>query len=420
VSYLFLFRAYPDVDHISPLAWKLLKEGEEVHAVVARGYDADADHHLRLLQKYERFHLHRARSLVHATLPWAILTVARCRARVVAVEWGPGPRADNRFSWRGFVAVLRRLAGSVRSAARRDPAQLRSNFVLAAWLLGRAAVCLPHGLSIKLDNLIVFGEQAERFERESRIDWDDRNRFAAYVLNTEHHRRWQLDHAGGDPAIVQAWGSLRWSPEWFQINRNLAPTFRWPDPSADRLKVLFMVPKWRNRTNADAARELVKRMQELDFVSLAIKGHPRKEGAADPLRVDPGIDWGRIHDLSAIDSVALIAASDVVIDVGSSIGIEAVMQGKALVNPSYVHRIHTLFDSIEGSCVRASSPEEVVNYLRAHAAGTPHRVPGEAYSELLRRAVYADRKQPFDVLGLYATRVKALAGTAAEAGYPNN
>jgi hypothetical protein len=332
----------------------------------------------------------------------------------VAVEWGDGPRADRRLSLRGLVAIVRRLGGSLRSAARRDPGQLRSNFVLAAWLLGRPAVSLPHGLSIKLD-MIVFGEQTERFEREGRIDWSDRNRFAAFVLNTEHHRRWQLDHAGGDPAVVQAWGSLRWSPEWFQINRRIAPAFHWPAAEEDRLKVVFMVPKWRNLASPDAARELVRRMQELDFVSLAVKGHPRKEGASDPLHADPDIDWERIHDLSGIDSVPLIAASDVVIDVGSSIGIEAVMQGKALVNPTHLHGIRTLFDSIEGSCVRADSADEVIRYLHAHRGGDAHRMPGEAYAELLRRAVYADREQPFDVLGLYATRVRALA-RAADAG----
>jgi len=415
MSYLFLFRAYPDVDHMSPLAWKLLEEGEEVHVVVSHGFDADADHHLDLLRGYERFHLHRAGSLLHATLPWAVWVVARHRAKLVAVEWGDGPRADRRLSLQGLVAIVRRLAGSLRSAAQRDSGQVRSNFVLAAWLLGRPAVCLPHGLSIKLDNMIVFGEQGERFEREGRIDWTDRNRFAAFVLNTEHHRRWQLDHAGGDPAVVQAWGSLRWSPEWFQINRRIGPAFKWPEAGEDRLKVVFMVPKWRNRASPDAARELMRRMQELDFVSLAVKGHPRKEGAPDPLRADPDIDWERIHDLSEIDSVPLIAASDVVIDVGSSIGIEAVMQGKALVNPTHLHGIHTLFDSIEGSCVRVDSADGVIRYLRAHRDGDAHRMPGEAYAELLRRAVYADSDQPFDVLGLYATRVRALA-RATDAG----
>lgn len=409
MSYLFLFRAYPDIDHLGPLVWKLLEDGEEVHGVVSPGYDPEGDHHLRFLCGYERFHLHEARGLFRSTLPWAVALLARHRVRLVAVEWGDGPPAPRPLSPTGLRPLLRRLVGSVLKAYRRDPGEVRTNFVVAAWLLRRRLVSLPHGLSIKTENLIVFGRQAERFEREGRIDWADRNRFDAYVLNTEHHRRWHLDHAGGDPDVMEAWGSLRWAPEWFELNRRIAPPFAWPD-AGDRLKVVFMVPKWRNRASPEAARELVRRMQELDFVSLAVKGHPRKTaGSADPLYDDPEIDWSRIYDVADVDSVPLIGAADVVIDVGSSIGIEAVMQGKVLVNPSHLHEIRTLFDSIEGSCVRADSAAEVVDYLRAHAAGDRHEVPGEAYAELLRRAVYADRDEPFDVLDLYASRVRALA-----------
>ena len=413
MSYLFLFRAYPDIDHLGPLVWKLLEEGEEVHAVITPGYDPTSDHHLGFLSRYERFHIHEAEGWWRGTFGWALTLLASRRVRVVGVEWGHGPRAAPRFSPRGLVAIVRRLVASMLKAGRRDPNQMRTNFVLAAWLLGRPLVCLPHGLSIKLENLIVFGEQAERFEREGQIDWSDRNRFAAYVLNTEHHRRWHLDHAGGDPAVMETWGSLRWAPEWFELNRRMSPPFEWPAWEADRVKVVFMVPKWRNRASPEAACELLRRMQELDFVSLAVKSHPRKEGAADPLHADPGIDWERIHDVSAVDSVPLIAASDVVIDVGSSIGIECVMQGKVLVNPSHLHGMRTLFDSIEGSCVQADTADEVVDYLRAHAAGDSHEVPEEAHAELLRRAVYGDRDEPFDVIALYAGRIRALARAVA-------
>jgi hypothetical protein len=70
-------------------------------------------------------------------------------------------------------------------------------------------------------------------------------------------------------------------------------------------------------------------------VSLALKAHPRPAaGGADLLRADPEIDWDAIHDVTPVDSVSLIRAADVVIDVGSSIGIETVMQGKVLVNPT--------------------------------------------------------------------------------------
>jgi hypothetical protein len=278
---------------------------------------------------------------------------------------------------------------------------------VAARLMGVPTVCLPHGLNIKLDAAAT--RQAQQLLAEKPYDWRDRNRFAAYVLNTEHHRQWHLDYAMGDPDVLETWGSLRWAPEWFERNRAIAPAYEWPGGEG-RLKVIFMVPKWQKRVDGDAVIELVAALQALDFVSLAVKGHPRPEdGSADPLRADARIDWSRVTDASDRDSVSLIAAADVVIDIGSSIGIETLMQRKVLVNPTYLHELTTFFDQVEDSCVVARSANEVVSYLRSHAAGAPHEVPPEAYDEILRRGVYASKDRPFDVLSLYARRVSGLA-----------
>jgi hypothetical protein len=421
VSYAFVFRAYPDVDHMAPLAWKLLEEGEEVHALISPGYRPRGDYRLHFLRRYPRFHLHEVRpaeqpargprraagsvrAIVRGSLPYAVWFVASRRVRVVAVEWGYGlvEGYERLRSPAGVLAVARSLAGSI--ARMRDPYQLRTNFIVASRLLGRACVCLPHGLNIKLDAGIR-GDQPD----VPAYDWRDRNRFTVHVLNTEHHRQWLLKHAMGDPAVTQTWGSLRWAPDWFELNRGLAPPYDWP-AAAGELRVVFMVPKWGNRVDAGAVIALVKRLQQLAFVSLAVKGHPRpKDGSADPLRSHPELDWGRIRDATGADSVSVIAAADVVIDVGSSIGIEAVMQQKTLVNPSYLHRLTTLFDEVPGSCVVAASDDELVAYLEGHAAGRPHHATEAAYSELMRRAVYGSQPEPFDVIDTYYQRVRDLA-----------
>ncbi|MFL5883553.1 MAG: hypothetical protein ACJ77M_00645 [Thermoleophilaceae bacterium] len=416
MSYLFVFRAYPDVDHMVPLAWRLLEDGEEVHAIVSPGLDASADHHLDHIAGYSNLHLKQiepkgggrlARIGAHlrSTLPYALGYVLRHRVQLVAVEWGYGlPDGYDRLaSPRGLVALARSLAGSILHGG--DPRQVRNSFVVAARVLGRARVCLPHGLNVKLDAITTNESLASG---RNGFDWRDRNRFSAYVLNTASHREFFLDHAAGDPEVMQVWGSLRWAPEWVEVNRRLAPTFEWPEDGRDRLKVTLMVPKWRNRVNKEEAVALVKRLQALDFVSLALKHHPRPQ-ATDPLREDPDVDWKRIHDVTKVDSVSLIDASDVVIDVGSSIGVEVLMQGKVLLNPHYCHQLTTIFDEVPGSCVVAESEEAVVSYLESHAAGNPHVVPPDAHAEILRRTVFASSDEPFDVLGLYSERVRALA-----------
>jgi hypothetical protein len=431
MSYAFVFRAYPDVDHMVPLVWRLLEEGEQVHGIVSPGYDHRGDYRLRFLSRYPRFQLHEiqppaagagrvatavvaARGSIRWTLPWTLAFMARRNVTLVAVEWGFGLREgyDRLGSPRGALAVLRSVAGSLRRV--RDPQQVRANFIVAARLLRRPTLCLPHGLSIKLGLRRDGGKLLA-----GPYDWRDRNRFAAYVLNTEHHREWFIERAQGDPEVVQTWGSLRWAPEWFELNRELAPAFTWPSEpwrrtngGPPRLKVAFMVPKWANHVDREATLELVKRLQAVDEISLSIKGHPRREdGSADPLRDDSDIDWTRIHDVTNADSVSVIAAADVVVDVGSSIGIEVVMQRKVLVNPSYIHDFWTFFDEVADSCVVAGSADDVVRYLLAHVSGSPHEVSASAYAELLRRGVYGSRNEPYDVIGAYCERVRALART---------
>jgi len=110
----------------------------------------------------------------------------------------------------------------------------------------------------------------------------------------------------------------------------------------------------------------------------------------------------------------VIAAADVVIDVGSSIGNrgrDAAQDPGQPVVPA--PGLTTLFDEVPGSCVVATSADELAAYLRAHAAGRPHHATEAAYSELMRRAVYGSRPEPFDVIDTYYQRVRDLAVTPA-------
>lgn len=280
-------------------------------------------------------------------------------------------------------------------------------------MLGVPTVCLPHGLNIKLDP--ISSEELTEMFANGTLDFSDRNRFTAYVLDSERHRRMHIDMAHGDPEVMQTWGSLRWAPDWFEVNRRLAPPFAWPQDGDGLVRVVFMVPKWRNRVHVTAAVELVRRLQAVEGISLAIMGHPRSRGDdSDPLRAAADVDWERIHDLTGLNSVSVIRESDVVIDIGSSIGLEVVFQGKVLINPAYVHELQTLFDSLDGAAVTASDADEVVAYLERHVSGAPHELPASVRDELLREAVYGSR-DPFDVLELYYRRVRALAAEKARA-----
>lgn len=405
---------------MAPLAWRLLEEGETVHAVMSGPYDVAGDHRIALLRGYPRFRLHELRPAgedaspwrrivgrARVTVPYALFMLRRHRVRLVAVEWGYGlpPAYDRLGSPAGVVAVVRSFA---RSLVHGDGSQQpRVSFIVAARLLGVPTVGLPHGISIKLDPMP--NDEIAALNARGELDFSDRNRFAAYVMDSEHHRRMHVDYARCDPDITQTWGSLRWAPDWFDVNRRLAPPFQWPGEPGKRVKVVFMVPKWVNRVDAPAAVALVRRLQDIDGISLAVMGHPRSRGNdGDPLRSDPGIAWDRLHDLTGLNSVSVIREADVVIDIGSSIGIEVVLQDKVLLNPAYLHDIETLFDSVPGAAVTAANADEVVAYLERHVEGRRHVLGDGARAELLRLTVYGEH-EPFDVGALYYRRLSELA-----------
>ena len=114
----------------------------------------------------------------------------------------------------------------------------------------------------------------------------------------------------------------------------------------------------------------------------------------NPLASSTAIDWDRVPDVTGVNSVSLIEACDVVVDVGSSIGIEVLMQGKTLVNPTYIHELTTLFDTVEGAAVVAHSADEVVEYLERTRPARRTGPPTSAYDELMRLAVYGSRPAP--------------------------
>lgn len=424
MSYVFVFRASPDIDHMAPVAWKLLEEGEPVHAVLSSGLQPDGDHRIELLRCYPRFRLHRSRS----TLLWAMLLLRRTRASLLAVEWGFGlPASYDAFPRpAGLWAAMRSLVRSVLKGGR-DSRQIRLNFTSAAALLRVPTVCLPHGLNITHGLEFTTEPRKELVPTLDDIEphWESRNRFAAYVFNTEHHRRWHLEHRRGDAAVMQTWGSVRWSPEWFELNRRLAPEFTWPEPADGRVRLAFMLPRWKRGPDGaiewggdgapdvagDHVIELVRRLHTLPDVSLAVAAHPRSTTEADPIHNDASIDAARIHDVTGTNSVSLIAAADVVIDAGSSIGLEVVLQKKVLVVASFLYAQKTLFDAIPGACVLAEDVEQAVTYVRAHASGSPQRPRPEALEELMRRAIYGDRSAPFDVLDEYVRRMRELSST---------
>ena len=124
----------PDLDHMTPLAWKLLEEGETVHAVVSPELAAPATTGSSCCAAYPRFHLHAAPAAwaVRARrCPTRCALLARQRVRCVGVEWGYGPAGRVRpaaLARAGCWPCCARSVGSLSPASATSTRRARSSW----------------------------------------------------------------------------------------------------------------------------------------------------------------------------------------------------------------------------------------------------------------------------------------------------
>ncbi len=300
---------------MAPLAWKLLEEGEEVHAVISPGYDPRRRPPPGAAARATpRFHLHelwpRRRRVRRRCGPHAAL-------RAGAAAAPPRPRRRRRVGLRPADGLrppaLRRrrrsrcCAASSRSLRPRSSAtrsRPRANFIVAARLLrppDRLPAARPERQARPApptsvgEALATGGPLTGATATASPPTSSTPSTTAAATSTTPRATR----------EVMQTWGSLRWAPEWFELNRTLAPPFDWPEPPRPAEGRASWSPSGATACTPTRPSSCVRRLQALDFVSLAVKGHPRpSDGQRRPAARRPRRSTGtRIHDVSGVDSV---------------------------------------------------------------------------------------------------------------------
>jgi hypothetical protein len=138
---------------------------------------------------------------------------------------------------------------------------------------------------------------------------------------------------------VEVWGSARHCEEWTREYLSVLPLFRFDG----KRKVVFMLPwlgerGWGMPTDIPGTVELIKRIAALPGVVLALKPRTREWN-----RTDFGVEFDEWVNMQEnvrwcrdVSSPALIRWADSVIIVDSSIGFEAIAQGKQLIEAVYL------------------------------------------------------------------------------------
>ena len=362
--YLFCVRHFNDIDHITPIVWKMKQENYPVAVYcINPKYDIDADYRLNFLKEqgvivesiYNAFDLKL--NAVHHTMRYLF-------------QWFSADRKKSNSHGQEKISLLvslsQRTTGIIgrilyeltrmgfyqtnwaRYVLEQSEAQalcfdhiLPSRYVVGALL--RAAkeksiptLAFPHGVYLYTNkfNKARFSSR-QRFYKFNRFD---------YVIVQNHLRKDVLVSSGIAREKIIVLGSARFCGEWIAQNKKILPrriesTGRDPE----RLRVVFMPSKPRCRIDVERMHNTIDLLASLSEIEAVVKPHTRIGREAHLF------DNMQLPNVSHVLTSELCEWADVVLIIGSSVITEALMQGKPVLYLKYLHANTMLFEEC-GAC----------------------------------------------------------------------
>lgn len=437
-NYLFILRTFNDIDHLTPVMWKMASDGSDVRAVFV-----DKNSNIEISDEPRFRHLERTtpcrvryfyaldefwlkfpnRLLVSPDNPLCIKFLRVFNSFLAKWIW----------SDRWADAVLEKMNPSVCVVDSHDPDRIsvEGKLIHAAKRKGVPVLCLSHGPNV-FTSFDPNDRHTERPVRAVPVGGPEYPIFDRIVAQSPPEvALWKAQ--GFDMKKIVVKGCPRYSPEWVRLNLSIQPPFTTDKLSQKKFKVLFFMPHWGPYVNKARTLDAVRRLAEDAGVYLVVKEHTR-EGAGDlpdSMREDlakrpnaevirsarsisfkewSGCGFQAPPKQKAADSVALVAWADVVVCFGTSIGIEALCQKKLLINPVYLYDHATMYEAMETGIVVRSEEELTASIARVKMGD--HSIPYST-ARLDRVIIFGDR-EPHEVMKDYADWIVAIGeGKAA-------
>jgi len=362
--YLFFVRAFNDIDHITPVVWKMSRDNCAVAVYcINPEYDIQSDYRLNYLKKlgikvefiYNDFdqnlgRLHR--NLRHLML-WSFAVKKKLddgtgqTSSSLSRKLVPFARATGIFfylllrlifynkNW--ALNILKRSKAKVLCFDWIRPNQFVANVLLtAAEKMSIPTLAMPHGVFIYTnDSIAIKSRPMEAFEKLNRYD---------YVIVQNQLYKKIMAKSGLSSKKIFLLGSARYCSEWMEQNKKIMPrAFITQRKNSTKLKIVFMTTKVRWRVHTERMLETLDMLSNVDGIELLIKPHTRTKKEATLYERLP------LPNVSQISSVELCEWADVVMVIGSSIILEPLIQGKPVLYLKYLHANTTLYEEF-GAC----------------------------------------------------------------------
>lgn len=375
--YLFLVRAFNDIDHITPVVWKMCRDNYPVAVYcINPEYDIQSDYRLNYLKElgvevdliYNRF---------DQNLGWLHRFMRRLMLRSFTVKkqlnGGTGQISSAFLRMLGHLAgaagiffyMLMRLIFYNENWAQNileqsdvkvlcfdwmRPNQFVGNVLLAA-AKNRSipTLALPHGVFIYTnDSIAIESRPMETFEKLNRYD---------YVVVQNQLYKEIMTRSGLDKTKIHLLGSARYCNEWIEQNKKILPRkISSNSQNTTKLKIVFMTTKVRWRVHTEKMLKTIEMLANYDGIELLIKPHTRTKKEAALYERLP------LPTVSDVSSAELCEWADVVMVIGSSIILEPLIQGKPVLYLKYLHSNTTLYEEF-GACWTIHNEEELKNAL---------------------------------------------------------
>ena len=412
--YLFCVRHFNDIDHITPVVWKMMQDNYPVAVYcINPQYDIENDYRLNFLKKqgvavgsiYDAFDqkmnaVHHAmrylflwfyakgkKSGYHHLEKYSLLSrLNQLAAHIIGnILYELARISFYRKSWAHYV--LKKSKAQLLCFDHIFPSRYVVNVLLeAAKENSIPTLALPHGVYLYTNESYKAKTSArQRFYKFNRFD---------YVVVQNHLRKDVLVRSGIASEKVVVLGSARFCGEWIAQNRKILPRMIESNSQSEKLKIVFMVSKPHCRIDIERTLNTFDLLSNFGEIEVMIKPHTRT-GADSRLFANL-----TLSNASNILTPELCEWADVVLVIGSSVITEALMQEKPVLYLKYLHANTMLFEEC-GACWTINGEAELKNALQSFG-NERMEVPygDEDVNRFLSEVVYGGRNKR-DVLGDY-------------------
>jgi hypothetical protein len=405
--YLFFIRAFNDIDHLTPVVWKMSRGNYQVAVYCLNPeYDIQLDYRLNFLRGlgipvdyvYRAFNqqLGRWHRILMSFFLWSFAIerkiVSSDRLYSLKVTRMIAKRAGKIGSW--FYKLAKKKYYDQRCALEflkktgartlcfdwiRPHKYVVGAILSAAQKMSIPTLALPHG---------VFLYTNEHVQTESKEE-GLLERYNAYdnvvVQNTSFKNL--IAKSGVVAEKIHVLGSARYCNEWMAQNLRILPRkMKLPDDRSKKLKVIFMTTRPHYRIDVDRMIKTFGILAKLEDIEVAVKPHTRTGKEAELYENLP------LSNVSDISSIELCEWADVVMVIGSSIIIEAQTRDKPALYLKYLHENITVYEELKACWIIHNEDEltEALLSIRDEKKSRPYT--DEDVDQFLTEIIYGGQK----------------------------